>query len=85
MFNSCREWNRSNIIKYKEIFITASIEVLQKRNQKDLYKGENNKIAKDVVGINMQYELPLNPDITINNDGLLDVEEIVRKNYYKIL
>lgn len=85
MFNSCREWNRCNIIKYKEIFITTSIEVLQKRNQKDLYKGENNKTAKDVVGINMQYELPLNPDITINNDGLFDVDEIVRRNYHKIL
>tara|TARA_B100001989_G_scaffold249701_1_gene225491 strand:- start:855 stop:1388 length:534 start_codon:yes stop_codon:yes gene_type:complete len=85
MFNSCREWNRSNIIKYKEIFIHASIKVLQKRNQKNLYKGEDNKTANDVVGINMQYELPLNPDIKINNDGLLGVEEIVRRNYYNII
>ena len=38
MFHEVREWNRKNIADYKEIYIEVPMEVLEQRNQKNLYK-----------------------------------------------
>lgn len=64
MFRAVREWNREHIENYKEIYIEVPMEVLQQRNQKNLYKSGNN-----VVGVDLELELPDNPDIILMNSG----------------
>jgi len=72
MFNEVREWNRKNIVDYVEIYIKVPLKILIKRDQKNLYS--NN--ADNVMGFNVDAEEPLNPDITLLNDGSKSSEEI---------
>jgi adenylylsulfate kinase-like enzyme len=75
MFNEVREWNRKNILDYVEIYIKVPLEILIKRDQKNLYS--NN--VDNVMGFNAHAEEPLNPDVILINDGSKSPEEITSK------
>lgn len=66
MFHEVRDWNRQNIKKYREIYIEVPMEVLEQRNQKGLYQS-----GSDVVGVDLDMELPKNSDLVLRNDGAL--------------
>lgn len=72
MFDDIRDWNRQNIANYREIYVRVSMEVLQKRNQKGLYKG-----GGQVAGIHVNIEKPRNPDMILDNEGDVDLFELV--------
>ena len=61
-----------------EIFLSASLEVCEKRDIKGLYKEARNGNIKNFTGIDSLYEIPLNPDLVINT-GMLSIEEAVVK------
>ena len=69
MFHEVRAWNRENIENYNEIYIKVPFEVLISRDQKNLYSRALKGEIKDVVGIDVEVEEPLNPDVIIINDG----------------
>ena len=69
MFNECREWNRQNIENYKEIYLYVDMEELIKRDQKQLYSKALKKEVSNVMGIDIEFEEPQNPDIYVNNSG----------------
>lgn len=75
MFHSVREWNRKHIQNYQEIYVKVSWETLQQRNQKGLYSGVKVGDEQPVVGIDMEYEEPLCPDLVLQNDGQKTPEE----------
>lgn len=77
MFDECRNWNRENISNYKEIYLKVSIDELIKRNQKELYTKALMKEIKNVMGIDIDFEEPKNPDLLVNNNGELSPEDIV--------
>lgn len=65
MYDEVRDWNRANIENYVEIYIKVSMETLVRRDQKGLYtSGE-----KNVVGVDLPWDEPKNPDIVIENEG----------------
>lgn len=78
MFNKVREWNRSNIKNYIEIYIEAPLAVLEERNQKNLYRGLKAGVSRNVVGMDLELELPESPDITFVNDGSRTPEELIK-------
>ncbi len=77
MFDSVRRWNRENIKNYTEIYIEVPMEVLEMRNQKNLYSEVKSGSTQDVVGIDLKLELPQNPDIHVVNDGQKSVKEVL--------
>lgn len=77
MYDELRQWNRDNIEKYKEIYLEVSIEELIKRDQKGMYSKALRNEMDNVMGINLDYEAPKHPDITVNNSGEKTPEEIV--------
>ena len=83
MFHDVRDWNRSNIEIYKEVYIKVPIEVLIERDQKKLYSRALTGEIQDVIGAevneNIELEEPKKPDIIINNDGSKRPEDIVDK------
>ena len=79
MFDEVREWNRKNIDKYKEIFIEVPMDVLEQRNQKGLYRS-----GSDVVGVDLNLELPKHPDIVVVNDGKLSPQVIADEIWDKL-
>ena len=65
MYHEIRKWNRNNIDNYIEIYIKAPIEFLVE-NDKELYKNALNQKVNNVVGVDIKFEEPLNPDIVFN-------------------
>ena len=78
LFHESQEWNRKNYGQYFEIFTDVSMETLVQRDQKGLYSGARNGTLRDVVGVDIPFEPPRNPDYVIdNNRPLEDLEQIV--------
>jgi adenylylsulfate kinase len=69
MFHDCRDWNRTNLQPYVEVYVRVPQEVLASRDPKGIYRRSRAGEAKDVVGIDLNAELPQSPDIIIDNDG----------------
>ncbi|SFU32440.1 adenylylsulfate kinase [Clostridium sp. DSM 8431] len=64
-YKSMREYARNEIGAFLEIFVDASLEVVQKRDVKGLYKKALAGEIKGFTGIDAPYEKPENPDLTI--------------------
>jgi len=78
MFDQVRDWNRANIPQYAEIYVKVPTKILAVRNQKNLYHDAAGRTAGDMVGIDLEPELPQNADIILINDGTKSPEEQVQ-------
>lgn len=76
MFDEVRKWNRENIEAYTEVYINVPMEILEQRNQKNLYDDVKKGTAENVVGMDLELELPKNPDVVLVNDGAKRPEEM---------
>lgn len=74
MFHQVQDWNRENILNYKEVLVQVSEETLLARNQKNLYLSN----TADMMGRDIQAEFPKKPDIIIFNDEG-DIDEKTNK------
>lgn len=68
IFHDNQQYNKENITDYKEVFLDVSLENLLKRDNKKLYKNALNGKIKDVVGVDIKFEPPYAPDLTIDNN-----------------
>ncbi len=75
MYDEIRDWNRANIDNYKEIYIKVTRDTLYRRDQKKLYSSG----AKEVVGVDLPWDEPKNPDAVVENDGQETPEIIVAR------
>jgi cytidine diphosphoramidate kinase len=76
MFHSCREWNRSNIRNYVEVYLKVPMAVLLRRDPKGLYGDAMKGKIKNVVGVDLPFEEPEDADLVVQNDGSTDPPEI---------
>ena len=72
-------WNRDNFESYFEIYIESSIDDLMKRDGKQLYGKAVSGEITDVVGIDIMWQKPLKPDLTVNNGEYCDIDSITKK------
>ena len=77
-----RDWCKKNVKNYFEIFIDTPIEVLRKRDYKKLYKNAFSGKIKNVVGVDIKFIKPKNPDLIIDNSK---TKKDLYLNYSKIL
>ena len=63
MFKEVYKWNRENIVNYIEIFIDTPLSELKKRDPKKLYRDVELGVIKNVAGIDLEIDIPSNPDI----------------------
>ncbi len=77
MFDEVRELNRKSNTNYVEIFLRVKLETLKQRDQKGLYTKLSRGEAVSLAGFNVEAEFPKNPDIIIENDGILTVDECI--------
>lgn len=73
MFHDVRRWNRTGTADYREIYLKAAIETLMERDTKGIYAAADGRI----VGVDMEFEAPENPDLTFPTDGGMTAEMIV--------
>lgn len=69
IFPEWQKWNRENINGYQEIYIKASLESLKKRDTNGLYLGAEKGTIKNVVGYDIPFIEPPNPDFIIENNS----------------
>jgi len=77
IFPEWRQWNRDNIPDYSEVYIRASMQTLLRRDIKDLYIKAKRGEIENVVGVDIPFPEPENPDLIIENDtDLTDFNEL---------
>jgi cytidine diphosphoramidate kinase len=80
IFPEWQKWNRENIIDYQEVYISASIDTLQKRDLNNLYSQAKAGKIKNVVGIDIPFPEPKNADLIIeNNKEISDFNPMLEK------
>lgn len=67
MFPEWQAWNRANFSAYFEVLIDVPMEVLERRESKGLYSGFRDGTLKQVVGLDIPFPRPANPDLVIDN------------------
>ena len=79
MYDECRQWNHDNIENYHEIYLRVSIDELIRRDQKQLYSRVLKKEISNVMGMDIPFEEPKNPEVIIDNNGNDSPEQIINK------
>jgi cytidine diphosphoramidate kinase len=69
IFHDNQRYNRENIPDYKEIYLDVTFENLLKRDNKGLYKKALQGETKNVVGVDIEFIPPYEPDIFIDNNS----------------
>lgn len=80
MMEDIRKWNRKNISNYVEIYIKADLKKIINKKKKRIY--HNSK--KNIVGLDIKPEFPLNPDITLVNDFKKNINTYSEELVFKI-
>lgn len=69
LFREIHAWNRRNLPSYFEVYLKVDLEVLRARDPKGLYSRSDCGDEGHLVGVDIPYEEPLNPDLVIDNNG----------------
>ena len=81
IFEETRKWNRDNIDRYHEVFVNVSLNNLLLRDTKQIYRKALNGEAKNVVGVDIEFKKPENPNIIIDNnqprESLAELAQII--------
>jgi adenylylsulfate kinase-like enzyme len=78
IFPDWRAWNRQNVPGYREVYLKASMETLLRRETKSLYARALRGEMNNVVGVDIPFPEPENPDLILdNNIDRTDFEEMV--------
>lgn len=85
LFPEWQQWNRDNFSRYFEIFLDAPLDALKARDVKGLYRRAEAGELKDVVGVDIPFPTPPNPDVVADTSGNGGTpEEIAEKLLRKI-
>ena len=68
IFEETRKWNRDNIDCYYEVFVDVSMNNLLQRDEKNIYRKALNGEFEEVVGVDIEFIKPENPNIIIDNN-----------------
>lgn len=69
MFHEIHEWNRKNITGYFEVYLKVDADIRERRDPKKLYQASQEKMNQQMVGVDLQAEVPISPDFIVENNG----------------
>lgn len=67
-FRNSREYARKIVGDFVEVWVKCSLETCKKRDPKGLYAKVKMGEITNFTGIDQDYEIPLNPEITLDTD-----------------
>ncbi len=87
MFKEIHEWNRENLPNYFEVYLKVPLRILKDRDPKGIYSRYSEGRIKNVAGIDLPVDEPVNPDLVFDySNTVYKVSEvsnrIVRKNIF---
>jgi len=68
-YDDLRERNRKNLSNYFEVFVSAPMDILIKRDVKNLYEPALRGEIQNVVGVDLILDEPTDPDLRIDNSA----------------
>lgn len=72
---SLLEWNRNQIGGYFEVYLQASLAMLQGRDSKKIYSRATEGSLREVVGIDIPWHPPTKPDLVVEVDQVIPPHE----------
>jgi len=78
IFPEWQQWNKDNIPDYREVYIKVSMDVLEDRDENNLYSLAKSGVMRNVVGVDIPFPEPSSPDLIIDNN-------VKMKNFNPIL
>jgi adenylylsulfate kinase-like enzyme len=75
MFHAVRRWNRTNISRYREVYLRVPLSELESRDPSGIYRRARAEAGGHVVGLDLPFEEPDAPDLVIDNYGDVDPAE----------
>src|SRR5689334_22260527 len=83
-YREAREWARTEIGNFVEVYVKCPIEVCRERDVKGLYKLVDEGKIKGFTGVDDPYEEPENPELVIETNKE-SVEESVNRIFAKLV
>ena len=65
IFPEWQKWNRDTFSEYFEVYLDLPMSVLQQRDTKNLYKKAASGLMPNVVGVDIPFPEPKNPDLVL--------------------
>ncbi len=62
-------WNRENLPGYFEVYLDVSLETVMERDDKGIYAAARRGEMPDVVGLDIPWYAPENPDLRLDGDS----------------
>jgi adenylylsulfate kinase len=69
IFPSWQAWNRENLSDYFEVFLDVPMDVVIGRDTKGLYQAALDGETDNVVGVDIPFPPPANPDLVLDSSG----------------
>ena len=79
MFHQTQAWNRAHINNYIEVYLKVPLDILKQRDTKAIYSAAKKEKLTNIVGLDLDVEEPIAPDILIENYGDVTPESAVKK------
>ncbi len=80
LFSEIHQWNREHLPRYREIYLKVDTASLVKRDARGLYSRFIQGEAQNVVGQDLEFEAPTQPDLLlINQEPFEDPEALAQK------
>ncbi len=70
MFPEWQAWNRANFEHYFEVFLDVPMATLRARDSKRLYARAESGDLPNVVGVDLEFPRPANPDLVIADEDV---------------
>jgi len=85
LFSEVQKWNRENFPAYLEVYVDVPMEILKERDIDDLYSRAEQGLIENVVGVQLDYDLPIRPDLVIDNSGKITEIGAIALNIVKMI
>lgn len=85
LFKEIHLWNRDNISNYYEVFLDVPIELLIKRDSKNIYSDFQKGIRKNVAGMDLKVDFPSNPDRIVSMKNEVELNIVASEIIYDVL
>jgi len=69
IFPQWQRWNRENFSDYFEVLLDVPIDVVIQRDTKGLYRAALTGRANNVVGVDIPFPRPADPDLVLDSSG----------------
>ncbi len=80
LYREIHAWNRRNLPGYVEVYLKVDLEVLRSRDPKGLYARSDCNDEGHLVGVDLPFEAPRDPDLVIDNNGsAADIADIAAR------